>query len=60
MSDLTKKMKLSDFHTETQKRFMVTRTWYVDADSTTEAIAKTKNWKHNKVDVQRVGKVYSG
>ncbi len=60
MTRLTKDMKLSDFHTDTTKRFMVTRVWYVDADSTTEAIVKTKNWDHTKVDVVKVGKVYSG
>ena len=60
MGKLTEDKKLSDFHTDTQKRFMVTRVWYVDADSTTEALTKTRNWDHTKVDVVKVGKVYSG
>ncbi|GAG02437.1 unnamed protein product, partial [marine sediment metagenome] len=55
MKKLTEDKKLSDFHTDTIKRFKVTRTWYVDADSTTDAIVKSKTWHHNKVDVQRVG-----
>jgi hypothetical protein len=59
MGELTKPKKLSDFHTDRTKRFMVTRVWYVDADSTSEAIEKTRNWDHTKVDVVRVGKDYS-
>lgn len=60
MTKLTVDKKLSDFHTDTTKRYKVTRVWYVDADSTTDAIVKSKTWHHNKVDVVRVGKVYSG
>ena len=60
MTKLTKDKKLSDFHTDTTKRFKVTRTWYVDADNPCDAIEKTKIWDHYKVETTRVGKVYSG
>lgn len=38
----------------------VTRTWYVYADKSTEAIEKSKNWKHDKVHAKLLKKPPSG
>ena len=38
----------------------VTRTWYVYADKATEAIDRSKNWKHDKSSAKVLKKVPGG
>ena len=35
-------------------RFKITRTWKIDAEDITEALTKTKNWKHFETNVERL------
>jgi len=37
-------------------KYRVTRTWMVEAENTTDALVKTHHWKHNMVDVSKMGK----
>ena len=41
-------------------KFKVVRTWYVDAESTVDAIEKTKNFDHLQVEVKRLKEVWGG
>ena len=45
---------------DVEKVWEVTRRWYVYADRSTDAIMKTKNWKHDKSSVKLLKKIPAG
>jgi hypothetical protein len=38
----------------------VTRTWYVYADKSAEAVERSKNWKHESVSAKKINRVPQG
>lgn len=41
-------------------KFKVVRTWYVEAESTVDAVEKTKSFNHVQVKIKRLKEVWGG